>query len=241
MISLTTSRPCRSAASRIMCRPGSPSPLKGVRRSARLECASAQDSGAQLGHAAGDRFNLIGGLHRARPRRNDDFLAADAHAVREANQRAFRAKRAARQLVRLRDAHDFAHAGQHFDVARVKIRTDADCAHDRVRFAGRAMNVESQRHQPVDHVLDLLFACSGLHQDNHEIPRSFSLAALFPCSAYRAAYSPAFLASSCITARSTERASSKMRSNRRRIAAPLSGPRLARSTPASTSRSRSGW
>ena len=142
-------------------------PLKTVGRAARLECAAAKNFCAGFRDAIRDHADLFGRLHRAWPRGDHDFGAADSHAARQLDHGPLRAKRAAGQFVGLRDAHDFAHAVEHFDVARIKIRRNAHGAQNRLRRARRAMNVESHRHQAVDHVLDLLFFRALLHYDNH--------------------------------------------------------------------------
>src|SRR6266581_8113725 len=129
------------------------------------------------------------------------------------------------------------------------------------------MYIESHRHQAVDHMLDLFFLRAFLHYDNHLKSSSLcSPTTLFVAPAFRRAfarihsvglradatkplhawicigtlYLSFFLSPSFITVRSTERASSRMRSNRRRIAASGSGPGLAPTAASRTSFSRSG-
>src|SRR5437879_636742 len=93
-----------------------------------------------------------------------------SHAFAHIHDRAFRPEVPARELVRLRDAHDFAHAVQQLDIPWIEIRFDSDRAEHRVRCAGRAMDVEPHRDKPVDHALDLLVAGPLLHHDHHGLP-----------------------------------------------------------------------
>jgi hypothetical protein len=45
----------------------------------------------------------------------------------------------------------------------------ADGAEDRLRNSCRAMNIESEGDEVIDHILNLLLARSGLHYDNHAL------------------------------------------------------------------------
>ena len=67
-----SSRACASIFS-----PSRPMPLKCVRRTARLECASAKNPRARAAHMMGSRHQLELGLHRARTSHGDKFVAAD--------------------------------------------------------------------------------------------------------------------------------------------------------------------
>src|ERR1700676_3596758 len=110
------------------------------------------------------------------------------------------------------------------------------------------MNVEAAGDEAVDHVLDLGVGGGFLHYDDH-ICGWFPFAGLKidhyktePTSeSGRYKFSSLSTTSpKCMASRSALRASSMMRSNKRRIAASVSGPALMRSAFSKTSRSRSG-
>src|SRR5437870_4948316 len=148
-------------------------PLEGIRRTARLESPSAQQTRAGPRHARGDQVDLLRRFHGARPGGDHDFRSADAHPARQFDNGPFRTKGAAGQLIGLRDANDFAHPGQQFDIARIEIGTHAYGAEHGLRNSRRAMDIEAQRDEVVDHILNLLLARSGLHYDNHELSSDF--------------------------------------------------------------------
>ena len=77
-------------------------------------------------------MNLFARFDGARASGDDHFGAADAHASAKIDDRAFGLERAAGELEGLRDAHDFAHAFEKFDVAVIKIAVDADGTQNRV-------------------------------------------------------------------------------------------------------------
>src|ERR1700733_14267317 len=95
-----------------------------------------------------------------------------------------------------------------------------------VRFPSGAMHVKSAGDEPVNHMLNLGVCSALLHHNYHEL-------ALFPFSiriglsfSLLLNYSLELFASGSMAARSAVRASSIMRSNRRRIALFVSGPGL---------------
>ncbi len=120
-------------------------------------------------HLFGDGFDLLRGFHCARPGGHDHFFAAEAHAGAHLHEAPFRTPRPAGQLVRLGDLDHIAHATEQFDLAVVEIRLHADDPEHGVLDAGRAVHVEAQRQQPVNHMLDLGFAGVFLHYDNHRL------------------------------------------------------------------------
>src|SRR2546422_3405761 len=195
-------------------------------------------------------MNLLGRFDGTGPGSDTHFLSADAHPFADFHHRPFGPEMAAGQLVGLRDTDDLAHPLEQFDIPRIEIRAHAHGAKHRVSFSGRAVHVESHGHQAVNHVLDLVVQSPFLHHNNHvtllspsqQNPREFpahnfqSEMDHDPCSFSVFSGAP----SGCIAVRSTERASSKMRSNSRRMAVSGSGPEFARSAFSSTSRSRSG-
>ena len=83
--------------------------------------------------------------------------------MRKLDDRARRTKCAARQLIGLRDPHDFADALDQLDSARIEIRVYADGAQHGLGLAGRAMHIETIGDQAVNHMLVLLVACARLH------------------------------------------------------------------------------
>src|SRR5437867_302780 len=60
---------------------------------------------------------------------------------------------------------------QYFEIHRIEIAR-ADAAEHGVQDAGRAVYVETQIHQPVDHGLNLRFGSAFLHYDYHWVPFS---------------------------------------------------------------------
>src|SRR6267378_41097 len=115
------------------------------------------------------------------------------------------------------------------------------------------MHVEAAGDETVDYVLDLGVGGAFLHYDYHGCGW-FPFAGLKPGHynsralqnrrmAYTSRYDFSSLSTTppkCMAWRSALRASSMMRSNRRRMAASVSGPGLTRSAFSRTSRSRSG-
>ena len=85
-------------------------------------------------------------------------------------------KAASRQLVRRADAVNVLDAGQHFEVARVKIDARAHGSEHRLALAGRAVHGKAHADQVFDHVLDLLIGCEFLHGNNHRNARRSSVA-----------------------------------------------------------------
>src|SRR5437762_5257763 len=88
--------------------------LEGVRRSARLESAAAQDLCAGLGDAFSDGKNLFARFDRAGAGGDYDFRAADANTPAEIDEGALGLELAAGELERLGDAHDLADAVEQF-------------------------------------------------------------------------------------------------------------------------------
>src|SRR5947207_1165184 len=228
--------------------------LKGVRRSARLEGAAAQDLRAGLGDACGNGMDLLAGFDRTGAGGDDHFRAADANTPAEIDDGTFGLKLAAGKFERLSNTHDLAHPVEQFEVEVIEVAVNADGAEDGVRFAGGAVNVEAAGDEAVDDMLDLGVGGPFLHHDDH---KSFLFPSLSdskrktrdkrPATANtlpkRAAHScpPLALPSpECMASRSAARASSMMRSKRRRMAASVSGPGLLRSAFSKTSFSRSG-
>src|SRR4029077_20861609 len=85
----------------------------------------------------------------------------------------FGTKGATRQLIGLRDANHLAHTLQQLDISRIEIGTHADGAEHRLRHSCRSMDIEPQRDEVVDGILNLLLARSGLHHDHHELSSDF--------------------------------------------------------------------
>ena len=112
-------------------------------------------------------MNLFARFDGAGTGGDDDFIAADFYAAAEIDDGAFGLELAAGELERLRDAHDFAHAVEQFEIAMIEIAVHADGAEDGVRFAGGAMHVEAAGDQAVDDVLDLGVGGAFLHDDDH--------------------------------------------------------------------------
>ncbi len=117
--------------------------LKGVRRSARLECAGAENFCASFGDAFRNGENLIAGFDGTGTGGDDDFIAANFYASAKVDDGAFGLELATGELEGLRDAHDFAHAIEEFEIAMIEIAVDANGAEDGVGFAGGAMDVEA--------------------------------------------------------------------------------------------------
>jgi hypothetical protein len=69
----------------------------------------------------------------------------------------------------LRDAHDFAHTFEEFEVAVVEIAMDAYGAEDGVGFAGGAVDIKAAADEAIDNVLDLGVGGAFLHYDDHEV------------------------------------------------------------------------
>jgi len=142
--------------------------LKGVGRGTRLEGARTENFCAGFGDAFGDGKNLFARFDGTRASGDDDFVAADFYATAKIDDGAFRLELAARELERLRDAHDFAHAFEKLEIAVIEIAMDADGAENGVGFAGGAMNVETGGDEAIDNVLDLRVAGAFLHDDDHK-------------------------------------------------------------------------
>src|SRR5204863_850887 len=132
---------------------------------------------------------------------------------------------------------------------------NADGAEDGVRFAGGAVNVEAAGDEAVDDMLDLGVGGPFLHHDDHKSflfpslndskrkarDKSPATANILPKRAAHSCPPLALPSPECMASRSAARASSMMRSKRRRMAASVSGPGLSRSAFSKTSFSRSGW
>src|SRR6266478_8373311 len=241
--------------------------LEGVGRSARLESAGAKDFGSGFGDGFGDGKDLLARLDGARTGSDYDLIAADFYAAAEIDDGAFGLELAAGKLEGLGDAHDFAHAIEELEIAMIEIAVDADGAEDGVGFAGGAMHVEAAGDEAIDDVLDLGVGGAFLHYDDHVrclVPfhrsKDRPLQKLRPAGLkpglYRSSPLPAHggraesgrynfsslstTSPKCMAWRSALRASSMMRSKRRRMAASVSGPEFAASAFSRTSRSRSG-
>src|SRR5579863_269286 len=143
-----------------------------------------------------------------------------------------RLSRLAPWFQRLCDAHHFAHSFEDFDIARVIIRMHADGAQHGVRFSRRAVHIESVGYEPVNYPLNLLLARVLLHYDDHLSLPQFSINGRYRPGFVSFAGAPLLSGAACLrtAARSSDRASSITRSNRRRIAVSSSGPPFMRST-----------
>src|SRR5207245_10281848 len=101
-----------------------------------------------------DGKDLFAGFDGARTGGDHNFRAAHFYTAAEIDDGALGFELAAGELEGLRDAHDFAHAVEQFEVAMVEVAVNADGAEDGVRFAGGAMDVEAAGDQAVDDMLD---------------------------------------------------------------------------------------
>ncbi len=110
---------------------------------------------------------MVARFHGARACGDYHIVAADGNPSAQLDDRAFRSELAAGELERLRDAHDFAHAIEKFEIAMIEVAVDADGAEDGVRFAGGAVHVEAAADQAIDYVLDLRVCGAFLHHDDH--------------------------------------------------------------------------
>src|SRR6266852_8769469 len=100
--------------------------LKGIRRSARLERAAAKNFCPGFGNRLRHRKDLLAGFDRTGAGGNDNFRAADFDAAAKIDDGAFGPELAAGEFEQLRDAHDFAHAVEQFEVAMIEIAVNAD-------------------------------------------------------------------------------------------------------------------
>jgi hypothetical protein len=151
--------------------------LERVGRRARLVGAAAQHVRAGELHDVCGLQQLVAGLHGARTGDQGEVVAADLGAA-DVEDRRLAVLLLARQLVRLEDRDDLRHAGLAVELERA----DADLG---VRVADRAdeghllaaAGVRGAAHgfDPVDHRLDLILGCLGLHDDQHSFAQSFSL------------------------------------------------------------------
>src|SRR5690242_15287082 len=141
--------------------------LKRVRRSARFEGAAAKNLCAGFGDAFGDAENLLTGFDRTGTGGDDYFRAADFDTTAKVDDGAFGPELAAGKFEGLRDAHDFAHAFEQFEVAMIEVAVHADSTKNGMRFTGRAVHVEAAGDQAVDDVLDLGLGGPFLHHNDH--------------------------------------------------------------------------
>src|SRR5258707_13728147 len=138
----------------------------------------------------------------------------------------------------------------------IEVAVNAHSSKHRVRFAGGTVNVEAAGDQAVDDMLDLRVGSAFLHHDDHKgflfpflnvsAEPGLRPGSTISLSTHTAAAVHSFpllpwLSPECMASRSAARASSMMRSNKRRIAPSVKGPELLRSAFSSTSFSRSGW
>ena len=141
--------------------------LEAVRRTARLESATAEHARARLGDMSGDGVDLCGALHAARSGHDHHLPTPDRDALAQLDKRAFWAEVAARKLIGTRDTVDFLDAFQQFNSAMIEVGIGADGTQDGLRDACRAMNIEAHLHQVANDALDLLFRRALLHHHDH--------------------------------------------------------------------------
>ena len=115
----------------------------------------------------GDGEDLLAVFNGARAGDDGNLLAADFGAVGKFDDGAFRAERAAGELVGRADAVHVEHAGQHFELGQVEAGGGADAGQNGLHGAGGAMHVDAGLFHGVDDGIDLFFGCFLLHGDNH--------------------------------------------------------------------------
>ena len=144
-----------------------PHPLKRVRRTARLERASAQKAGARSLHPRRRLEHLLAVLNRARPSHHGNFFAAHRHAVRKLHHRAFGPKGPPGQLVRRTDPVHIQHARQQLKLPQIHVRRGSHACQNRLGRSRRSVYVNSRFHHRRNHCVDLIFGGLLLHRYNH--------------------------------------------------------------------------
>ncbi len=107
--------------------------LEGIWRAARLECASAKKLRAGRLDLRGDGEYLVAAFDGAGAGHDDDFFPANGDAVGKLDDGAFGTEAAPGEFVRRRDANDFGHAGQQFEILVIEL--SRECLHRPVWFA----------------------------------------------------------------------------------------------------------
>src|ERR1019366_8797817 len=138
--------------------------LKSIRRVALLEGAAAYHPGAGAGRQLGALLDLVPVFHAARAGHDDHGVAADGQRA-HAHDGAAGPKDAAGELIGRGDAMGFFDTLHDLEDGDVEIVLAADPAEHGVDHARGAVHVEFEIHQPIDHVLDLLFSGAFLHDD----------------------------------------------------------------------------
>src|SRR6202012_5270222 len=100
------------------------------RRAAGFEGAAAEEFRARVFDDLRGGENLLAAFDRAGTGHDDHLLAADADAVREADDGACGPKTASGQLVGRADADDFRHAGENLEFLMVESAGSADAGED---------------------------------------------------------------------------------------------------------------
>jgi hypothetical protein len=106
-------------------------------------------------------------LCRARAGDDDDFVAANAE-IPNRDDGVFLLEGAARQLVRLSDAHDLVDTRHQLDQPRVDLAATHHAEHD-ARRTGRAMHVHAEFDELRDHRFDFGVAGALFHHYNHKL------------------------------------------------------------------------
>ena len=175
--SVTIGRPLTSLASASSRRPSTPEPLEGVRRGARLVGAAAQHVRAGGLDDVGGLEQLVARLDGARAGDQGEVVAADLRAA-DVEDRRLAVLLLAGELVRLEDRDDLRDAGLAVQLERadadlgVRVADRADEGH---LLAAARVGGAADRLDAVDHRLDLVLGCLGLHDDQHSFAQSFSL------------------------------------------------------------------
>ena len=146
---------------------GNAEALKGVRRAARLECASAQKAAAGGFDRGGDSENLVAVFDGAGTGDESYLPVADDGAIGKLDFRALRAKGAAGQLVWGADAMHLEHARQNFKLAEVEAGGGSDRGQNGLHCAGGTVHVHTGFFHHFDDAVDLIFGSAFLHGDNH--------------------------------------------------------------------------
>ncbi len=141
--------------------------LEAVGTRARLEGAATQDGRAGRLDRVRRLQDHCAALHAARTGHDDDFGAADLHAV-DVDDRVRLAEVAAGQLVRLHDAHGTLDAIHHLKGAILdEMLVGADNADNRARLAAAEVHLVAQLLHAADNSLDILRLGVGFHDDDH--------------------------------------------------------------------------
>src|SRR6185295_28082 len=140
---------------------------------ARLEGASADYSRARPGHDSRRALDLVRAFNAARSRHHHHSLRADLDGrvtgAAGFHHRSTGAKGPAGELVGRHDAVRFFDALHHFERGDIELFFSAHAAENSMHHARRAVDIESEFDQAIDHILYLRLGGAFLHYDEHRL------------------------------------------------------------------------